>query len=238
MENNNTNNNNHSPPPPSFAAQLFGDSDSQQPSAAGIFSSIFPPPSPLMGSAQKESSQSQVWTATHGASAENVVKNSASANSSVMNVEKRSIFQERVVPSPLSSSLYYGGQEDMYVCSSSGPVSQPYSKLMGSAQKESSQSQVWTATHGTSAENVVKNSASVNSGVMSMERRSIFQERVVPTPLSSSLYYGGQEDMYVCSSSGPVTQPYSKYKKVDGKDDPNHLHSASRGNWWEGSLYY
>ncbi|MFS7986928.1 hypothetical protein Hanom_Chr11g01016001 [Helianthus anomalus] len=108
----------------------------------------------------------------------------------------------------------------------------------GSAQKGSSPSQVWTATHGTSAENVAKNSASANSSVMNMERRSIFQERVVPSPLSSSLYYGGQEDMYVCSSSGPASQSYSKFKKVDGKDDPNHLHSASRGNWWQGSLYY
>ncbi|KAI7732235.1 hypothetical protein M8C21_002150 [Ambrosia artemisiifolia] len=30
-----------------------------------------------------------------------------------MNMERRSIFQERVLPSPLSSSLYYGGQEDI-----------------------------------------------------------------------------------------------------------------------------
>ncbi|KAK9069128.1 hypothetical protein SSX86_013244 [Deinandra increscens subsp. villosa] len=108
----------------------------------------------------------------------------------------------------------------------------------GSARKETRQNQVWTATHGTSAENVAKNSASANSSVMNMERRSIFQERVVPSPLSSSLYYGGQEDMYVCSSSGPASQPYSKFKKVDGKDDPHHMHSASRGNWWQGSLYY
>lgn len=45
---------------------------------------------------------------------------------------------------------------------------------------------------------------------MNMERRSIFQERVEPSPLSSSLYYGGQEDMYVCSSSDPTSQSYSK----------------------------
>ncbi|KAI3830035.1 hypothetical protein L1987_04167 [Smallanthus sonchifolius] len=105
-------------------------------------------------------------------------------------------------------------------------------------QKEASQSQVWTTTRGTSAENVAKNTASANSSVMNMERRSIFQERVDPSPLSSSLYYGGQEDMYVCSSSDATSQSYSKFKKVDGKDDPNHLHSASRGNWWQGSLYY
>ncbi|KAL8213874.1 hypothetical protein R6Q57_003323 [Mikania cordata] len=108
----------------------------------------------------------------------------------------------------------------------------------GAARKETSHNQVWTSTHGTSAENVAKNSASANSSVMNMERRSIFQERVVPSPLSSSLYYGGQEDMYVCSSSGSTAQSYSKFKKVDWKDDPHHSHSASRGNWWQGSLYY
>ncbi|KAI7726628.1 hypothetical protein M8C21_025202 [Ambrosia artemisiifolia] len=88
------------------------------------------------------------------------------------------------------------------------------------------------------AENVAKNTTSANSSVMNMERRSVFQERVDSSPLSSSLYYGGQEDMYVCSSSDPTSQSYSKFKKVDGKDDPNHMHSASRGNWWQGSLYY
>ncbi|KVI03637.1 uncharacterized protein LOC112512126 [Cynara cardunculus var. scolymus] len=112
------------------------------------------------------------------------------------------------------------------------------SQFTGATQKETSESQVWTTTHVTSAENVAKNTASANSSIMNMERRSIFQERVEPSPLSSSLYYGGQEDMYVCSSSDPTSQSYPKFKKMEGKDDPNHLHSASRGNWWQGSLYY
>ncbi|KAI3667706.1 hypothetical protein L6452_42775 [Arctium lappa] len=112
------------------------------------------------------------------------------------------------------------------------------SQFTGATQKETSESQVWTTTHVTSAENVAKNTASANSSIMNMERRSVFQERVEPSPLSSSLYYGGQEDMYVCSSSDPTSQSYPKFKKMEGKDDPNHLHSASRGNWWQGSLYY
>ncbi|KAJ9543453.1 hypothetical protein OSB04_023160 [Centaurea solstitialis] len=112
------------------------------------------------------------------------------------------------------------------------------SQFTGATQKEKSGSQVWTTTHVTSAENVAKNTASANSSIMNMERRSIFQERVEPSPLSSSLYYGGQEDMYVCSSSDHTSQSYPKFKKMEGKDDPNHLHSASRGNWWQGSLYY
>nr|GEX28316.1 hypothetical protein [Tanacetum cinerariifolium] len=115
---------------------------------------------------------------------------------------------------------------------------QSFSQFNGDTQKGTLGNQVWTATRGTSAENVAKNTASANSSLMNMERRSIFQERVEPSPLGSSLYYGGQEDMYVCSSSNSTSQPYHKFKKLDGKDDPNHLHSASRGNWWQGSLYY
>lgn len=38
----------------------------------------------------------------------------------------------------------------------------------------------------------------------SKEKSSIFQERAEPCPLSSSLYYGGQEDMYM-KSSNPQT---------------------------------
>ncbi|KAL4587686.1 hypothetical protein LXL04_000560 [Taraxacum kok-saghyz] len=103
-------------------------------------------------------------------------------------------------------------------------------QFAGATQSETSESQVWTTTHVTAGEKLAKNTASV----MNMEGRSIFQERVEPSPLSSSLYYGGQEDMYVCSSSDPTSQSYSKFKKLDGKDDPNHLHSACRGNWWQG----
>nr|XP_043608920.1 uncharacterized protein LOC122580828 [Erigeron canadensis]XP_043608921.1 uncharacterized protein LOC122580828 [Erigeron canadensis] len=112
------------------------------------------------------------------------------------------------------------------------------SQFTGVMQEETPGRKVWTTTQGTSAENVAKNVASAKSSIKNLERRSVFQERLEPSPLSSSLYYGGQEDMYVCSSSNTSSQAYPKYKKVDGKDDPNYLHSASRGNWWQGSLYY
>ncbi|XP_071691313.1 uncharacterized protein [Rutidosis leptorrhynchoides] len=104
------------------------------------------------------------------------------------------------------------------------------SHFNGAMQKEKSESQVWTITHGTSAENEAKNTASANSSTMNKDRWP-FEQRPDPSPLSSSLYYGGQEDMYVCSSSKPNSHSYSKFKKSDGKDDPNHF-------WWEGSLYY
>ncbi|KAK8679833.1 hypothetical protein V6N13_145266 [Hibiscus sabdariffa] len=65
------------------------------------------------------------------------------------------------------------------------------------------------------------------------------EERVEPCHLSSSLYYGGQ-DLYSHSSSGQTSTPYPVFKKDGGEDDPNGNNSmdASRGNWWQGSLYY
>ncbi|CAH8379331.1 unnamed protein product [Eruca vesicaria subsp. sativa] len=56
------------------------------------------------------------------------------------------------------------------------------------------------------------------------------QERVQPCHLSSSIYYGGP-DVYI----QPSQNSNSTKKKEGGEDDSG---SASRGNWWQGSLYY
>ncbi|OIV98618.1 hypothetical protein TanjilG_12741 [Lupinus angustifolius] len=64
---------------------------------------------------------------------------------------------------------------------------------------------------------------------------SIYQEqRVQPCHLSSSIYYGGQ-DIYSLPQSTQDSGLKSLYKKDGGEDDSG---SASRGNWWQGSLYY
>lgn len=57
------------------------------------------------------------------------------------------------------------------------------------------------------------------------------QERVQPCHLSSSIYYGGP-DVYIQPQNSGVN---STKKKEGGEDDSG---SASRGNWWQGSLYY
>ncbi|KAE8717284.1 hypothetical protein F3Y22_tig00110053pilonHSYRG00029 [Hibiscus syriacus] len=59
------------------------------------------------------------------------------------------------------------------------------------------------------------------------------EQRVQPCPLSSSIYYGGQ-DVYP-SSQSQGSGLNSVYKKDGGEDDSG---SATRGNWWKGSLYY
>ncbi|KAL7612156.1 uncharacterized protein LOC111912278 [Lactuca sativa] len=59
-------------------------------------------------------------------------------------------------------------------------------------------------------------------------------ETAEPSYLSSSIYYGGQE---VYSPNSQPCRPHHSFKKDGGDEDPNN-NSASRGNWWQGSLYY
>ncbi|EXC10743.1 hypothetical protein L484_025327 [Morus notabilis] len=121
----------------SFTAELFGDKESTpQQSSAGIFASIFPPPSKagtvvgrnsansdLIGSWQKHAPGNQAWPTTkHG----NSVINGEGARSSMPNKDRSSVLQEeRVEPCHLSSSLYYGGQ-DVYSQSPSTRTSAAY----------------------------------------------------------------------------------------------------------------
>ncbi|RDY06891.1 hypothetical protein CR513_09059 [Mucuna pruriens] len=62
-------------------------------------------------------------------------------------------------------------------------------------------------------------------------------ETVEPSYYSSSIYYGAQENY---SPRTRTTQSHHIFKKDKEDDDPNgnDSNSASRGNWWQGSLYY
>ncbi|CAJ1801650.1 unnamed protein product [Sphenostylis stenocarpa] len=65
---------------------------------------------------------------------------------------------------------------------------------------------------------------------------SIYQEqKVQPCQLSSSIHYGGQ-DIYSRPKSTQDSGFNSLMYKKDGVEDDSG--SASRGNWWQGSLYY
>ncbi|MCD7445770.1 hypothetical protein HAX54_000008 [Datura stramonium] len=54
-----------------------------------------------------------------------------------------------------------------------------------------------------------------------------------PCNLSSSIYYGGQD---VYPPTNQTTASHNNIVKKDGGGDGSN--SASRGNWWQGSLYY
>ncbi|EEF38179.1 conserved hypothetical protein [Ricinus communis] len=86
-------------------------------------------------------------------------------------------------------------------------------------------------------DNVTQSNKGSNSGIMGKDSSSFYQnETAEPCYFSSSIYYGGQENY------SPRTRNSESHvlKKDDKKDDPNgnSSNSASRGNWWQGSLYY
>ncbi|XP_050209269.1 uncharacterized protein LOC126659977 isoform X1 [Mercurialis annua] len=64
-------------------------------------------------------------------------------------------------------------------------------------------------------------------------------ETAEPCYFSSSIYYGGQEN-YSPRTKNSESHTSQQFKKDDKNDDPNgnNSNTASRGNWWQGSLYY
>ncbi|CAO2825197.1 unnamed protein product [Amaranthus hypochondriacus] len=106
-----------------------------------------------------------------------------------------------------------------------------YSEVRGSWQNEPSGNQPWN----TKQDNTYKHDEAIYGSSGSKERSSIYeQERAEPCHLSNSLYYGGRETY----SKLPTNQNSTSYpmNKKDGEED--NPSSVSRGNWWQGSLYY
>ncbi|XP_030964464.1 uncharacterized protein LOC115985683 isoform X2 [Quercus lobata] len=109
-------------------------------------------------------------------------------------------------------------------------------EVMGSWQKPNSENHTWNMKQETSA----MNSKVARCSIPNNDRGSVFQEqRVEPCHLSSSLYYGGQ-DVYSQYPSTQNSESFPLFKEDGGEDDlnGNNANSASRGNWWQGSLYY
>ncbi|KAE9445077.1 hypothetical protein C3L33_23023, partial [Rhododendron williamsianum] len=99
-----------------------------------------------------------------------------------------------------------------------------YSGFMGSVRKQDYESQNSNGKNG-------------NPDLTNSKDKRYQSETVEPCNFSSSIYYGGQE-VYSPTSQPTVSQHV--FKKDGGDDDPNasNSNSASRGNWWQGSLYY
>ncbi|XP_060175128.1 uncharacterized protein LOC132605877 isoform X1 [Lycium barbarum] len=110
-------------------------------------------------------------------------------------------------------------------------------ELIQSLQKQSSGCREWNKS---SPADVTKNREGAGHCTSSKEHESLFQDQVEPCPLSSAIFYGGQEDMYIKSSDDRKSISYPSYKKEGREYDSsgNNQHDASRGNWWQGSLYY
>ncbi|XP_004490927.1 uncharacterized protein [Cicer arietinum] len=87
---------------------------------------------------------------------------------------------------------------------------------------------------GTPSNNKGENNRGISNKNTSVNYQN---ETVEPSYFSSSIYYGGQENY---SPRSRTTQPHQLFKKDKNNGDPNgnNSNSASRGDWWEGSLYY
>ncbi|KAL6998376.1 hypothetical protein U1Q18_008501, partial [Sarracenia purpurea var. burkii] len=73
-----------------------------------------------------------------------------------------------------------------------------------------------------------------NQSAPSKDMSHFYQDqRVHPCHLSSSIYYGGQ-DIY----SHPQNTPGPGHTTITNDGGEDDSGSASRGNWWQGSLYY
>ncbi|XAR58949.1 hypothetical protein NMG60_11014543 [Bertholletia excelsa] len=105
-------------------------------------------------------------------------------------------------------------------------------------QKQPSGDQVWRTKQG--PQEVPKSSEGKCNIISDKERSTIFQQRAEPSPLSSSIHYGGREDMYIRSTASETLSTYPSFDKCPAEDDPigNSSNWAYRGNWWQGSLYY
>lgn len=106
---------------------------------------------------------------------------------------------------------------------------------IGSFRKQGSGNQAGNGKHGT-PDNITQ----ICNGESSKDRGSIYHnETVEPCYFSSSIYYGGQE-VYSPNARNTESHPIVTIKKDGGEDDLNgsNSNSASRGNWWQGSLYY
>ncbi|XP_010037782.1 uncharacterized protein LOC104426421 [Eucalyptus grandis] len=144
-------------------------------------------------------------------------------------------------PSSFASELF--GSKEAYPSSSSagifGSIFAPPPRVLGkesvryeSERKQDFQNEPWRSKSG-----LPDDASNVSGGGQSMlngDMATIYQEqRVQPCHLSSSIFYGGQEN-YCHPSSTQGSGLNSVSKKDPGEDDG----SASRGNWWQGSLYY
>ncbi|XP_055809375.1 uncharacterized protein LOC129877865 [Solanum dulcamara] len=110
-----------------------------------------------------------------------------------------------------------------------------HSAARGSSRIQDSKNQsCGNAKYGTSDNNGSQKSRGDNSN---KDKNPILYQNGTTEPchLSSSIYYGGQDNYY------PPTASHNTFKKNGEEDDDqngNNSNCASRGNWWQGSLYY
>ncbi|XAR68889.1 hypothetical protein NMG60_11000293 [Bertholletia excelsa] len=134
--------------------------------------------------------------------------------------------------SSLASDLF--GSKESSGSSSSGILSSifaPSSKALG---RESQHFEYAEKKQGSGSQD-----SGIKPGVQEWNKQeagSFYQEqRMQPCHLSSSIYYGGQDIYRSNPQNNTQNSGIPTLNKDRGEDDSG---SASRGNWWQGSLYY
>ncbi|XP_057854820.1 uncharacterized protein LOC131064636 isoform X3 [Cryptomeria japonica] len=109
------------------------------------------------------------------------------------------------------------------------------SKVMG---RESNKTEGTATQRGHFEGHSVGNSARNMTGSNSQKYQSIHgkSQSLSDAFLASSLYYGGR-DLYHDPSTAKTEGVNGQLNK-DNMDDDTNTSKASRGNWWQGSLYY
>ncbi|KAJ0261425.1 hypothetical protein HA466_0045500 [Hirschfeldia incana] len=104
----------------------------------------------------------------------------------------------------------------------------------------SSSSGIFTSIFPHPSKGVARDGQGSTHGSQAQRRGSSnAQDTVEPCNLSSSLYYGGQ-DVYPRSTTNQ-TYPTVKHegpKREENDANGQNSQDVSRGNWWQGSLYY
>ncbi|KAK6779230.1 hypothetical protein RDI58_021414 [Solanum bulbocastanum] len=147
---------------------------------------------------------------------------------------------EKTSSSSFTSDLF--GSKETSASSSSaifGSIFPPPSKGHGSMNSEQLKHdpviQERNAKGGYSGSTPTSNEAASQQAAQNKQLSSFYQnEKVQPCHLSSSIYYGGQ-DVYSFPQNNNQSSTHTTFNKDNGEDDSG---SASRGNWWQGSLYY
>ncbi|CAA7032239.1 unnamed protein product [Microthlaspi erraticum] len=103
-----------------------------------------------------------------------------------------------------------------------------------------SSSGIFTSIFPHPSKGVARDGQNSKHGSQAQRRESLTaQDKVDPCHLSSSLYYGGQ-DVYARSTTNQTYPTVNNEHQRSGEHDANGQNSqdVSRGNWWQGSLYY
>ncbi|KAI4372963.1 hypothetical protein MLD38_011140 [Melastoma candidum] len=139
-----------------------------------------------------------------------------------------------------SLDLLFGPRDSGYGSGSGsfGSIFPPPSVVLGrnSRTAQDSGNPTGSRKHGTQASQgcgKADGSGKIKGGGMYPQN-----ETAEPCYLSSSIYYGGQENYSPRTSR--TYESHQMFKKEDGDGEPSGINSdsASRGNWWQGSLYY